>query len=327
MRKKQLVLAGAFLVASFTLIGAGCTSSETTTSNTNASESTTNDSTDTTNANTNDSEGDGDAVTVVAEPGEVPFDFPATATTAKVGEYVLAPPAEWVEEAFVEGADNSTFIYYSATVEEVGAVESTLTEVIDSAQMPNAMMVALPAGETAAVGDVVLTWWQSGSGMQRGYVVDATNPATPEVLYLDIALDNPATTSDGTPIAEVSEELEADSFITLDTPYQPGTAVAVDNNGVWNHYQVINEADGKLLVIGFAGVMDVVEKADAVALPIIPDVQVGDAVMFPLFGAMDEATVSSIDTDAGRVYVEYEFAGSTEEEAVPYGDIIAASAL
>ena len=36
------------------------------------------------------------------QPGEVPFDFPTVGTTAKSGEYVLAPSIDFIDDAWVE---------------------------------------------------------------------------------------------------------------------------------------------------------------------------------------------------------------------------------
>lgn len=258
-------------------------------------------------------------------PGEVPFDYPTVATTAVAGDYVLAPSRTFVDDAFAE--TTSTFVFYSRTMVEPGAVESTIDEIFEEVTMPNSLIIPLPSGATAAEGDVLLTWWQSGSGMQRAFVVDASTPTEPVVRYIDIDLDNPATNIDGVPYAEAEEALEADSFTVLSEEFAPGSAVAVLEDGEYEHYQVINDNGSQLLLTGFAGRMAVADKADAVALPIIPTVAEGDSVKFPLFGSMSEGTVTRVDSAVGRVYVEYEFGGGTEEDGIPFGDVISADAL
>lgn len=317
MKKLYLLIGGIFSAVLF--MGAGC--ADTTPTNTTTIQT---DSVVVEQVTNETDEEASEEVAIEYAPGETPYDYPTVSTTANEGEYVLAPSRTFVDSALEAEDDSSTsMIFYDATVVEVGDVESVLDDKFDEVTMPNSLIIPIPAGETAATGDVVLSWWQSGSGMQRSYVVDGTNGSTPVVRYLDLDLDNPAKNADGTPIAEAEETLEANSFVVLNTEYQPGTAVAVQNgSSLGSHYQVVNEADGTLLVMGWAGIMSVVDKADVLPLPIKPTVAAGDAVYFPLFGTMDEGTVTSVDNATGRVFVEYEFAGSMEEAGIAFGDVI-----
>ena len=127
-----------------------------------------------------------------------PFkDFPSVDTSAKAGEVVLVPSYNWLQEATVKGADKVTMIWYS---QKMSAPDKEMSEVefmSDKKKVPNAYIVPIPAGQKAKNGDIVLTWWQSGSGMNRAIVVDDANPAEPVVRYLDIDYDNPAKSSDG----------------------------------------------------------------------------------------------------------------------------------
>ena len=50
-----------------------------------------------------DGTSDNDSTEVVeSDAGMVPFDFPTVGTTAKAGEYVLAPSIEFIEDAWTE---------------------------------------------------------------------------------------------------------------------------------------------------------------------------------------------------------------------------------
>jgi len=62
----------------------------------------------------------------------------------------------------------------------------------DDTEIPNYMIIPIRPDESAKVGDIVLTWWQSGSGMKRAIVTNASDPTAPEVNYIDIEWDNPA---------------------------------------------------------------------------------------------------------------------------------------
>ncbi len=248
---------------------------------------------------------------ISAEPGEIPFDFPMEISTdAVAGEYVLAPSRAFLDEGFREGGENSTFIFYAREMVEPGDLESTIKEIIDEVTMPNSMIVRIPAGQTAEPGDIVLTWWQSGSGMQRAIVVEGGTPTEPMAKYLDLGLENEP------------ETLEADSFVVLTEEMQPGTTVAVKDGDDWINETIIRQEGDQVLTIGWAGRMAVRAAADVAGVPVKPTVAEGDTVWVPVIGTYNEGTVVSINEEYGEVTVEYEWAGSTSEEAIPYGDIL-----
>ncbi|HMJ11936.1 MAG TPA: hypothetical protein VK524_11010, partial [Polyangiaceae bacterium] len=126
------------------------------------------------------------------EAGELPFEYPRARTSARSGEYVLAPSSSWIAQAFEKGGDKQTFIYYGGWLRRAGERASeveTLTR--QRALIPNAFIIPIRSGERAEVGDVLLTSWASGSGMQRALAVGG-DPKAPRVRYLDIDFDNPS---------------------------------------------------------------------------------------------------------------------------------------
>ncbi len=158
--------------------------------------------------------------------GKIPLDFPLVATQAKINEYVLAPSYQFIDKVFLKGAAKASMIFYGATVVDTGKVSSRVRTLAGTeATIPNSLIVPLKHGATAKKGDVVLTWWQSGSGIQRGYVVSAKDPQRPVVRYTDIKLDNPAK-NNGVPLGELEEELKPSSFVKLAEQWLPGTTVA-----------------------------------------------------------------------------------------------------
>lgn len=297
---KYLAGAGALLV----LLGAGCTST-----------TTTNTSTVTPPANTNTV--DVVETDVGVDPTAMPLDFPSSTLEAEVGDYVLAPTRAALDEAATEGVDNATFIYYMAEVAEVGETASVLTEIVDDVTIPNGMIVPIPAGQTAAVGDTVLTWWQSGSGLTRAYVVAGGTATEPMVSYLDV----------GTLGEDEPEQLKADSFVVITDPWQAGTSIAVKNGSEFDHYQVLKVSGDQVLVSGFAGSLEVVSKTGAVTMPLKPVVSVGDTVSVPFIGSYSEGTVTAIDDVNGTVDVEVEWAGDLETDTYAYGSVILSSEL
>ncbi|MCE1246643.1 MAG: hypothetical protein LWY06_08365 [Firmicutes bacterium] len=251
-------------------------------------------------------------------PGRIPFDYPVVKTTAKTGDFVLCPPRLWIDDAFKKGADKQTFIFYTANMVSPGPAESKVKTLTGTEEIiPNSMIIPIKKGETAKVGDILLSWWQSGSGMQRAIVVKGGTPKEPKVMYLDLDYENPAG------VGKKVDTLKPDSFHKIKTPMEPGTAVAFKNKGNYEHAILINESGGKVLLIGFAGIMKVGKKSDCVPLPIKPPaLKKGAKIMIPVLGGFKEAVVLKVDPAIGRVFAEYLFASKKEKNAAAFGNII-----
>ncbi|MFA5995750.1 MAG: hypothetical protein WCW27_02695 [Patescibacteria group bacterium] len=305
---KQLAGASVFLV----LLGAGCTST-TTTNTTNITPPNTN----SVNAVTNLQAPNANEVAVKIDPTAMPLDFPNSTLDADVGDYVLAPTRAALDEAATEGADNTTFIYYMAEVAEVGETASVLTEITEEVTIPNGMIIPILNGQTAEVGDTVLTWWQSGSGLTRGYVVAGGTPTQPMVRYLDVD-----TLGESEP-----EQLKADSFVVITDPWQAGTSIAVKNGSDYDHYQVLKVSGEKILAYGFAGKIKVIDKTDAKTMPLKPVVKVGDEVAVPFIGSYSDGTVTAVDEANGNIDAEVEFGGDKETDKYAYGSFIKSTDL
>lgn len=258
-------------------------------------------------------------VSDVPQPGQIPYDFPVVGTTAKNGEYVLTPSYAFIEDAWKD--PTSTFIFYSSKTIEVGDKESKVSQVGTEYMIPNSLIIAIPANQQVKKGDVVLTWRQSGSGMERGIVVDDSDPSRPKVKYLDIEYDNSATNDEGVPIGQMIEELEANSFVKITTEWQPGTSIAYQSDYYQKHWQVIRVEGEKVLAMGWAGKVQVLEKSKCTAIPVKMEVKAGDIIQIPHIGSYQEATVIKVDNEAGRIWVETEFAGEMTEEVVSQGNI------
>jgi len=257
------------------------------------------------------------------KPGEIPFPgFPTVSTTARADEVVLAPSYNWIQDAAAKGPDKVTFIWYSQKMVAPGEVESEVEFISPGkAKIPNAYIVPIPAAQTAKVGDIVLTWWQSGSGMNRAIVVDAALPAEPTVRYLDIAYDNPAKSPDGkTTIGQMDEKLKPNSFVRLTSPWEPGTVIAVNDGASRRPVQIIRVAGDKILALGSAGALKVYDKANATPVPIRPNVKAGDKVKAPKYGTYADGTVTRVDTRNGRAFVK--FGTDAEEKAIAFGDVM-----
>ena len=263
-----------------------------------------------------------DAPKSTLKPGEVPFSgFPTVGTTAKAGEAVLCPSFNWIEDAATKGPDKVNFIFYSQKMIAPGEVESEVEFISPGKRkVPNAYIIPIPAGQTAKVGDIVLTWWQSGSGMNRAIVVEAADPTEPTVRYLDISYDNPAKSRDGkTTIGQMDEKLKPNSFVKISNAWEPGTAVAVNDGASRKLVRVIRVAGDKVLAIGGAGSLQVYDKSACTPVPVKPGVKAGDKVKAAVYGSFQNVTVTKVDARNGRVFVKPE---TGDEKAIAFGDVM-----
>ena len=178
--------------------------------------------------------------------------------------------------------------------------------------IPNSLIIPIPAGQEAHNGDIVLTWWQSGSGMERAIVVDDTDPTQPVVVYLDASYD-----PDGTS----EEQLEANSFFVLSTEWETGSFIVYESEYYMEKWQVIKVEGNKVLAKGWGGSMAVLDKTKCTAIPFSMDFAVGDVVQIPYIGSYQEGTITKIDAAKGRVWLDTEFAGEITEEVVCFGEI------
>jgi hypothetical protein len=251
-----------------------------------------------------------------------PFkDFPAVETTAKPGEVVLVPSYNWLQEANVKGVDKVAMIWYSQTMQAPDKEMSEVKFMSDTRKVPNAYIVAIPPGATAKKGDIVLTWWQTGSGMQRAIVTDDTTPAEPVVRYLDIDYDNPAKSRDGkTGIGQMDEKLKPNTFVKIGAPFDVGTMVAVQDGAEQKAAQVIRVAGDKVFVNGFAGHVAVVDKARCTPFPLVSSAKVGDKVKAVWVNSVKDGTVTKVDPAIGRVFIKFDVDG--QEKAVSFGEVM-----
>jgi hypothetical protein len=257
------------------------------------------------------------------KPGEIPFPgFPTVGTTAKAGDVVLCPSYTWIQDAVTKGPDKVTFIFYDQKMVTPGEVESELEFMSPGkAKVPNSYIIPIPGGQKAKPGDIVLTWWQSGSGMNRAIVVEASDPSEPTVRYLDIDYDNPAKSRDGkTTIGQMEEKLKPNSFVKISNVWEPGSVVAANDGASRKRGQIIRVAGDKVLTLGFAGTLQAYDKSACTPVPVVPKVKAGDKVKAPRYGAFTDATVTKVDGRIGRVFVK--FGTDTEEKAIPFGDVL-----
>lgn len=244
--------------------------------------------------------------------GEIPFDFPVVNTTSKAGEYVLCPSKTFIEDAWSEGEENSTFIFYSRTMVTPENSESIVKEIAEDVKIPNSLIIPIAANQEVKKGDIVLTWWQSGSGMSRAIVVDDSNPKEPKVRYLDLEYEH---------YGETEDILKPNSFAKITEMLQPGTAIAYKDDYYMNHVQVIRVEGDKVLTLGWAGRLKVLDKSECHPIPVNLDLKKSDKVQVPYIGSYTNGVINKYDANIGRAWITIEFGGQEKEIVVSIGDI------
>lgn len=241
------------------------------------------------------------------EPGKTALDYPVVeSTSAKAGDYVLVPMKSTVEELRTKA--DATVIFYAATMTTPGSKESQVEDLTgDKYAVPNSLILPLKSGESVKAGDLVATWWQSGSGLTQAIVQEGS--ATPKVAYLDKSMTGVDT-------------LKENSFTKLTGGLDLGAVVAVKDGSSYTSAVLVGRADGKALVSGWAGSLKVVSESDLKALPVKPSVKAGDKIMAPVIGTYQEVTVKEVDAKAGLLKCTYDWAGSPSEENFYFGQVI-----
>ncbi|MBR6181616.1 MAG: hypothetical protein IKQ77_10430 [Prevotella sp.] len=248
-----------------------------------------------------------------------PWDFPQQVKVKIVEGQTVLSPYTYYPQAVKEGKPpkEAVLIFYDTTVKNVGEEKSTLATYNGEVEMPNALIIPLPNNAKAKKGDVVLTWWQSGSGLERAIVVDDSNPLEPKVCYLDQRWpDNPESPK----LAEKKkgESLKPSSFAVIkDKQWQSGAQVAIHKDNEWLAGTLIHVEGSKVLVLGFGSKVEAYDKADVRLIPFKEKIKVGDEVWATWVNTYRPGyVVTHVDNEAGRVYVKGKNSSSVEAKSI-----------
>lgn len=240
----------------------------------------------------------------VKEPA-FPWDFPEGIQNEGLaeGQEVLSIHSFYPSALEKENPANETFIFYHAKLSSIGDTKSTVKYFGEDIEMPNSLIIPLPEGQTAKKGDIVLTWWQTGSGMERALVTDASDPTSPKVNYLDMDYKD-----DGKGFANehANEQIKPNTFVVLkDGEWQPGAQIVVSGDGSYEVGTLISSSNDKVLLKCFAGRIKVFKKADCIVVPQHQNLKPGDEVMAIFTSSLkDGYKVKKVDEKIGRVWVE-----------------------
>ena len=231
----------------------------------------------------------------------------ADSTEVKVdvekGQTVLTP--SYYQEYLQEDKDLSkrTYVFYSAEVTEPGVGSTKVDHIGKEYDVPNALIIPLPSDATAKVGDILLTWWQSGSGLKRAIVTDASDPKAPTVSYLDLSWS--IKNGDVKKFKE-DEKIKPGTFRVLkEGEWAPGMQVAYEEEGQKKAGYIISLTDDKVLISGFAGHIYVAKRSDCKLISLKPSFKPGDKVFGVYVDSYeDKFTVKKFDKKNGRVWLE-----------------------
>jgi hypothetical protein len=256
-------------------------------------------------------------------PGMLPVEFRLfTTLSAGTGGYVLAPCRSYIDAGFNCDSNNVAFMYNSAVVVKFGPIETLLREPGDTVSVPNAVIIPMAPSQSVRKGDIVLTWWQTGAGLQRALVVDDSLPGEPKVLYLDLPWDGPLLSFDSIPVGQIEERLLPGSFIRLDQDWQQGSRLAWQKDDELRAVLLINSDSNKLLVTGWSGLVWVADKKDCFPVKTVFNYAKGDSVKVPFHGNFTPAVVVHTIPEAGRIRASIRFLDKDSVLVVPVTDVI-----
>lgn len=248
-----------------------------------------------------------------------PWDFPQQVKVKIAEGQTVLSPYTYYPETVKEGKPlkEAVLIFYDTTVKNVSEEKSILATYNGEVEIPNALIIPLPNNAKAKKGDVVLTWWQSGSGLQRAIVVDDSNPLEPKVCYLDKTWpDNPESPK----VAEKKkgEALKPSTFAVIkDKQWQSGAQVAIQKGDEWLAGTLIHVEGNKVLVLGFGSKIEAYDKADVRLIPFKEKIKVGDEVWATWVNTYrPNYVVTHVDNEAGRVYVKSKNSSSVEAKSI-----------
>lgn len=185
--------------------------------------------------------------------------------------------------------------------------------------IPNALIVPIPSGQRVSRGELVLTTWASGTGMQRAIVVPGGTPESPNVRYLDMSLSHP------TGWGKREDRLPPNTFKKLEQPGEVGTTAACKEGGHHMRYIITARSGKRLLGYGFAGKIAAFDQDACELLPLSPRVREGAWIEVPVAGRYTRAKVQRIDRELGRVVARYKL--DDESEAVAFAGLDVALGL
>lgn len=247
--------------------------------------------------------------------GANPFGLPSAPLAARPGDFALVPSRSSLRQAFEQPAGRQNLLYSGAFIERIGDEDSLVVSLTQQRWNVANVLVLPIRSERAALGDVVLTTFASGSALERAIVVSEGASESPRVRGLDQPLEVTALAS--------AEELSLPKqrFHVLRTPGELGTTLACRRGERVERLLLTAISGERWLGQGFAGRTLVLDRGSCRAVPVAPRVAAGARVFVPVGGEFVAAEVLRVEPRVGRVIVKYEFAAEVREMAYGFGNV------
>ncbi len=244
-------------------------------------------------------------------------------TTKKIkvhaGDYVLAPSKANYDTAMLRGIENTLFVFYPRKVLGETDTSVILEEYGDTSNIPFYLVIPMQRNKKVIAGDIVLTWWQKGTGMQRAIVLNKDSSARPVVYYIDnqYSLYSPATN-----VNYWIDTLLPNSFLVIKDTLMPGRTVLEKSKDFSNSYLIVSISDKKILGLSWSGNIKILDKKDCIFVPFKKNIKAGDSVEVPYIGMYSRGKVISKWPDIGKLKVKIFFIDTTLETYANIADAI-----
>jgi hypothetical protein len=248
----------------------------------------------------------------VAGEGKLPFDFPDTQLKAKEGDMVLTPAPSSVGDMMAMGEKNPGSFRPRKLV-KVGE-KSSIVDDGKEVEIPNSLIIALPADAKASAGDILLCYPKYGA-MTCAIATDVSDPTKPKVHFFKRVFGDKSPEGD-----DFMGTLEPGTFLVLTEGIHSGTRVLHPNGSDEGYGQVVNVSGDSVLVSTFGGDLEVFQKSEVTAIPLKPGVKAGDKVLAPFAAGVDPGTVEKVNAKLGRVWVK--FSGNPTTGLFCFGEVV-----
>ncbi len=229
------------------------------------------------------------------------------------GNYVLAPSRKFVEDYTKSKDSANVLVLYPQILEKLGP-EKSLVEYYDTVLAVNdEFLIPLPDGQPAHKGDFVVTWWQSGTGMQRAYIIEATDSLHPYARYVDFDWFG----QDG--YDTLVERLNRNTFRVITKPLDPGSSIAVKKGTLYNFYKVISSFKDSIVAVDWSGKLAYFRKDSVLPNAVHKQLEIGQQVWIPVFGVYTRGFVKNVDSGMADVVIN--FLGDAVVRRIPVLDV------
>lgn len=219
-------------------------------------------------------------------------------------DYVLTPAKSSIDFMKNKGLDSALFVFYPRLVIGLTSDSVIVDEIGTRVSIPNLLVIPFSKNCKVIKGDVLLTWWQKGTGMQRAIVLNSDSTYTPTVYYLDnqYSLYSPATD-----IKYWMDTLLPNSFLVLRDSVMVGRSALYEDLYYSTFYKIVSSNLDKVVAINWAGSVKVFDKYELELVSFMRSFDKGDSVMVPYYGTYCSGRVKKVWADLGKLTVDITF--------------------